>query len=205
MRELSWDDKLATSAQYYADICNFEHSSFVQRGLGENIWTSSFSSYRGAIEFMYSELYDRTCNCSNFFKHCCGHYSQVTRKFWAFLALYSFFRFKLTWDSTTRVGCGFSICKHVLNSPGFRYILVCHYDPPGNYVSWNGNGLEVGATAFEYATDSDPVCSKCRNYGLACHEGLCRWILILNTWKHKMISVESIIGNYTCLEPQDYN
>jgi len=77
MRELGWDENLAMTAQHYADQCTFQHSHFVAQGLGENIWSAGFGNYRNSLQFMFNEVYDKQCNCTNHFKPCCGHYSQV--------------------------------------------------------------------------------------------------------------------------------
>jgi len=114
---LVWSQTLASSAQEYADILAvsgaFEHSGW---GYGENIFASSYSSvYLDAINAWYGEkenynYADNSCIPGEQ----CGHYTQ------------------LIWKSTERFGCG----KAVYQTGTYEgwTVIVCQYDPPGNYI-----------------------------------------------------------------------
>uniref|UniRef100_A0A915HJ96 SCP domain-containing protein n=1 Tax=Romanomermis culicivorax TaxID=13658 RepID=A0A915HJ96_ROMCU len=72
---------------------------------------------------------------------------------------------------TRRIGCGLAECSGLLHlTSGRRYILACHYSPPGNEIYVNAN---YAIPAFEYATAGHPVCSKCPP-GTMCVNKLCR-------------------------------
>ncbi|XP_047307370.1 pathogenesis-related protein 1C-like [Impatiens glandulifera] len=121
---LSWDPTLATFAQYWAsqraDDCNpFVHSL---SNYGENIMWELYNedspthiTQVWAAEEKNFDLELHKCMCQPETSDCmCGHYTQVV------------------WRSTTRIGCGNYTCN---NQKGF--IVVCSYDPPGNYVGEN--------------------------------------------------------------------
>ena len=118
---LVWSDDLAARAQQWAnkvasknmgDAFVLEHS---QSNFGENIAggfvTGDSPEKRiqqgwGEAEKVNFNTATRQC----FGGKTCGHYSQIV------------------WRNTARVGCA------VAANPNGKYILVCNYDPPGNYV-----------------------------------------------------------------------
>ncbi len=114
---LIWNITLAQSAQEYANILaangKFSHS---QWEYGENLYAASFSvSYSDAINSWYSEksAYDYADNsCIDGAQ--CGHYTQ------------------LIWRNTTEFGCGSATYK-VGKYQGWE-VIVCQYNPPGNYI-----------------------------------------------------------------------
>lgn len=77
MRLMRWDENLAVSAQAHASECTFSHSTNRNNVVGENIWASVFDTYRDAVQIWFNEVYDKNCDCTNYYKHCCGHYTQV--------------------------------------------------------------------------------------------------------------------------------
>jgi pathogenesis-related protein 1 len=118
---LCWKATVASTAQGWADGCNFIHNP--GRGfLGENIYACAGSgcatnATMDSITSWASEAadYDYASNtCSGV----CGHYTQIV------------------WRDTTHVGCGVTNCT--TNSPfgGFPNwtMVVCDYEPPGNFI-----------------------------------------------------------------------
>ncbi|KAG2484000.1 hypothetical protein HYH03_017167 [Edaphochlamys debaryana] len=116
---LTWSDDLARSAQKWADECIFQHST--GRTVGENL---SLASERTLTEDLTRgvEMWTGEVCFYNFakpgFDSLTGHFTQVV------------------WKGTRKMGCGYKVCKDGVDgwtkmSAG---ILVCHYDPPGN---WN--------------------------------------------------------------------
>ena len=110
---ITWNESLALSAQSHADKLastdSFEHSDTPN---GENLFASSVPvGYMAAIDSWYKEKRDynldtKSCNLGEV----CGHYTQ------------------LIWQETTEVGCGKA------SSPSLSTIIVCQYNPPGNYM-----------------------------------------------------------------------
>ncbi|XOF33116.1 MAG: CAP domain-containing protein [Candidatus Electrothrix sp. YB6] len=119
---LRWSDKLARSAQKWADRlagnnCTLQHS--ISREYGENLYhagpvTLSDGSAavrkiaaQDVVDFWGSEIthYDYASNSCH---GVCGHYTQVV------------------WKSTTEVGCGAAFCGNK------GQIWVCRYTPAGN-------------------------------------------------------------------------
>lgn len=113
---LAWSPTLAATAQAWADGCVFEHST---NPYGENIYASAgstvtaydvVSSWAGeSVDYVYA---------SNACSGACGHYTQIV------------------WRDTTSLGCAIKHCT--TGSPfGASYptwdLVVCEYDPPGNY------------------------------------------------------------------------
>ncbi len=111
---LQWSDELAGIAEKWArslkkDDCGFYHSDY---GFGENLWkgTTGYYTVGDAIDSWAGEKSDynyRKNKCKA--GAMCGHYTQVV------------------WATTTMVGCAQIECD------GYT-ILVCEYDPPGNWV-----------------------------------------------------------------------
>lgn len=111
---LEWSDELADIAEKWAkalkkDDCGFYHSDY---GFGENLWmgTTGYYSVSDAIDSWASEKEDynyKRNKCKT--GKVCGHYTQ------------------LVWANTKKVGCATIDCD------GYT-ILVCEYDPPGNWV-----------------------------------------------------------------------
>jgi len=114
-----WDDTVAQTAQEYAEYLaksgKFEHDS--GSGYGENLYASSIphDSYISAINSWYSEkkYYDYDTNSCQKGK-VCGHYTQII------------------WKSSTHLGCGKATYKKGNFLGGT--IIVCRYDPPGNFI-----------------------------------------------------------------------
>ena len=113
---LTWSGTLAQAAQTWADGCVFQHSMGMY---GENLYASAGSTPTGpgVTQDWVSEAssYEHaTDSCSGV----CGHYTQVV------------------WRATSMLGCAVKACSQ--NSPFGGYpdwtIVVCEYDPPGNYV-----------------------------------------------------------------------
>lgn len=105
-----WAKKVAKKNGQYAWV--LEHSTTPD--LGENIaggWLDRDNPELlvrqgwGEMEKEYFNPETRQC----YPNQVCGHYTQMV------------------WRNTTKVGCGTGI-----NENG-KYILVCNYDPPGNY------------------------------------------------------------------------
>lgn len=117
---LQWSASAASTAQAWADQCNFRHNPNL-KNLGENIAaaTPNALTTAGVVQGWASEASDYnygTNACAP--GKVCGHYTQ------------------LVWRSTTHVGCATKVCDK--NSPfsGFTrwQLWVCNYSPPGNFV-----------------------------------------------------------------------
>lgn len=140
--KLKWDDGLADLAQAWADQCTFGHG-FTNRcdkngDCGQNIYYGmTFSSDSPApvfdgttvVELWYNEKSHYTYGAGCQPGEVCGHYTQVV------------------WAKTSKVGCAYTQCPkaHVLNDAGEKVvwwsyptiIVVCNYDPPGNWIGEN--------------------------------------------------------------------
>ena len=106
---LSWSEKVAASAQAYADRCSAGHSA---TGYGENLaWASHDLGASGVVQWWYDEEagYDYNRHRSD---SVTGHFTQVV------------------WKGTKEIGCGNA--KGCTN--GWAYVWVCQYNPPGNYI-----------------------------------------------------------------------
>ncbi len=114
---LTWNTSAATTAQTWANNCQFAHNP--NRGnLGENIYAStSQPTAAQAVQSWASEAQFYTLS-TNTCTQVCGHYTQ------------------LVWRNTTSVGCAMSRCT--TNSPFSGsptwYLVVCDYSPPGNFI-----------------------------------------------------------------------
>ncbi|VDP30110.1 unnamed protein product [Soboliphyme baturini] len=76
MMLMTWSRYSASNAQKHADRCLFQHSSD-RYNSGENIWAAPFANFSGAVNLWFNEIFDRHCGCTNAYKACCGHYTQV--------------------------------------------------------------------------------------------------------------------------------
>lgn len=134
--DLVWSDDLAAVAQDWADtITSTQCGSISHRpngDYGENIaatqaFGGSMDPFSGpeAVDFWVAELdcytygtiagsegCDQGC-ISDLNSNGCGHYTQVV------------------WRDTEAVGCGYSSCQ---NGNSLFEVIVCNYDPPGNFV-----------------------------------------------------------------------
>lgn len=112
---LIWSDELAASAQQWADQLaasnRFQHSD---TRYGENLWMGTASAYSQA-KMVQSWGDERQAYVHGVFPNVTtggvvGHYTQII------------------WRRTQKVGCG-------LATGHGNDVLVCQYDPPGN---WRG-------------------------------------------------------------------
>ncbi|KAM3910169.1 uncharacterized protein RB166_021254, partial [Leptodactylus fuscus] len=113
-----WDQTLEELATSYAAKCIWDHNE--ERGFrGENLFIMSGSSLDvelGMADWHHErDYYNFTTNtCQE--GQMCGHYTQMV------------------WAHTQRVGCGEKFCEKL---EGFEepnmYLLVCNYEPPGNF------------------------------------------------------------------------
>ena len=117
---LTWSEPLAADAQSWADHLaktgRFEHSDAgTRKDEGENLWEGTHGG------FTYEEMVASWANEKRYYKggvfqsgggaggQPIGHYTQMV------------------WRNTTKVGCAIA--------SGAEYdVLVCRYDPPGNFI-----------------------------------------------------------------------
>jgi uncharacterized protein YkwD len=117
--ELRWSETLANSSQAYADELaasgEFKHDPN-NNSYGENLAASTADmSFKYATELWNAEKsdYDYSSNsCAAGAK--CGHYTQII------------------WKNTTEVGC--ASATYLAGDYAGGTIVVCRYNPPGNYI-----------------------------------------------------------------------
>ncbi|MCB9751214.1 MAG: hypothetical protein H6713_14655 [Myxococcales bacterium] len=119
---LSWSPALGGVAQQWADYlatennCQLTHRPAAQQQYGENLyWHSATASAVAAAGSWAAEAASYTYQtgaCSGV----CGHYTQMV------------------WADTRYVGCGFARCTGDGAPLSGGEIIVCNYDPRGNYV-----------------------------------------------------------------------
>lgn len=115
VRPLQWSPQIARSAQRWADrlaggSCRLQHSR--GSGYGENL-------YRGSAD--YYEVQDAALAWVREKRLYRG--GPLRRHNWAPSGHYT----QMIWRDTRQLGCGVSEC-------GDMMIVVCHYDPKGNYL-----------------------------------------------------------------------
>ncbi|KAK3765158.1 hypothetical protein RRG08_027797 [Elysia crispata] len=148
MMYMEWDDRLAESAQKWAEVCDFRHSDNRRdlagfKYVGENLYalTHKFDPAE-VVQMWYDEIknYDyKTRKCSGV----CGHYTQVV------------------WATSRALGCGVKYCPLLKRFKAKKgYHVVCHYGPGGNYVGQRPYNL------------GEP-CSKCPMTSGFCIQGMC--------------------------------
>ena len=115
-----WSTEIALSAQSYADSLaksgKWEHDSHANNPYGENLFAASYQvNYLDAINSWYKEkpYYNYTNNSCQSGK-VCGHYTQMI------------------WKDSTELGCG--VAKYERGSRKGWLVIVCRYNPPGNYI-----------------------------------------------------------------------
>jgi pathogenesis-related protein 1 len=117
---LRWSVALAQTAQAHANQCIWQHSG--TPGLGENLYaaapwsaaqTQAATSWAG--ESAYYNHAANTCAAGRQ----CGHYTQMV------------------WRTSSQLGCGIRNCSSGSpfgpNAPNWT-LVVCNYNPPGNYI-----------------------------------------------------------------------
>jgi len=114
---LKWSDEVARSAQKWADKLaannSFEHSD--GSPYGENLWQGTANSYS------QTQMVDGWGDEKKDFVF--GVFPNVSKTGnWADVGHYT----QIIWRDTTEVGCG-------LATGGGNDVLVCQYNPPGNY------------------------------------------------------------------------
>lgn len=118
---LRWNTALAQEAQtwanYLAQTDRFEHAGNDKNPYhGENLWKGS----RGA--YGYAQMAQGWADEKRYFKF--GTFPNIsTSGNWADAGHYT----QMIWQGTTEIGCA-------IGSNGSWDILVCRYNPPGNYV-----------------------------------------------------------------------
>lgn len=116
---LIWSDTLSSHAQDWADHLaatggTLQHSQ--EAGEGENLWQGT------ADRFSYTDMVDSWGDEKQYFRP--GAFPAVSSTGnWPDVGHYT----QLIWGNTTEVGCGVA----TVNSSD---ILVCRYNPPGNYL-----------------------------------------------------------------------
>ncbi|CAF4077497.1 unnamed protein product, partial [Rotaria sordida] len=116
-KSLQLNNNLNKIAQDYADYLaatnGFQHSN---NGYGENLYTFSSSATLGmlhgnkATDAWYDEIEDYDFSRPGF-SGATGHFTQIV------------------WKGSTQLGVGIAF-----GNGGRRAIVVCNYDPPGNYM-----------------------------------------------------------------------
>lgn len=124
MREMVWDEGLATVAQSWADQCTVAHDHARGDGrfpVGQNLaatWTTRSSvspspDFQRQITGWYNEVHSFSYYSTGFTAGT-GHYSQ------------------LVWGDSHLVGCGYAF--YYDRSKGYTKLYVCNYGPGGNVI-----------------------------------------------------------------------
>ncbi|SJL05989.1 uncharacterized protein ARMOST_09325 [Armillaria ostoyae] len=104
---LTWSDEVASTAQAYADQCNFEHSG---TSYGENLAEASGDpDIAAAVQLWASEASEYDASNPTY-----SHFTQMV------------------WKSTTELGCGYAKCSNIYADYGGGVLYVCNYNPAGN-------------------------------------------------------------------------
>jgi len=153
MRQLVWDEELATSAQRWADQCTNSHDYAKQTldgvYVGQNLymtWGPSEKNRKeldddsvGTIQNWFDEVEDFKRENINPFKDIpspvTGHYTQVV------------------WANTAKVGCGNVYFRDEEAQPNFPFhnYIVCNYGPGGNFID---GSMYIEGTACESCPSS---------------------------------------------------
>ena len=138
MVKLTWDQKIADTAQVWANNCKFKHDS---SSYGENLFVAFSSADNidnieklvSGVNRWYMEHTDYVYD-GNKCNKVCGHYTQNV------------------WANTKTVGCAYASKCGIIPKYPYDVLLVCRYGPPGNYV---------GQLPYEKATSTSEIASNC--------------------------------------------
>ncbi|ORX75262.1 PR-1-like protein [Anaeromyces robustus] len=121
MQTLSWDDKMAASAQEYANECKgMVHSGAGPENLAANTWgnlTSIFYQWMREKQAFDESGYRAKFLDTSYNGKVVGHYSQIV------------------WATNTKLGCGYTICPNL----SIDHLLVCRY-ATGNIIGYEVYG-----------------------------------------------------------------
>ncbi|XP_064630941.1 GLIPR1-like protein 1 [Lineus longissimus] len=139
MKRMKYDDSLASWAQKWTDRCEWTHghvdgeSEAMGTYVGQNMWMSTGTNParvgKKAVTAWFNEkknydLSNDKCDPGTM----CGHYTQIV------------------WSKTTKVGCGYKLCRcetgkkgdfaclKESSKPYSWMFVVCDYSPGGNYA-----------------------------------------------------------------------
>jgi pathogenesis-related protein 1 len=110
---VSWSDQVATTSQEWANHlrdtmnCGLQHADGT--GYGENLAGGSDVGAQRAVDMWAREKANYVYSPEYVFENDTGHYTQIV------------------WRDSIRIGCASASC-------GDSSVVVCRYDPPGNYV-----------------------------------------------------------------------
>uniref|UniRef100_T1IJJ5 Cysteine-rich venom protein n=1 Tax=Strigamia maritima TaxID=126957 RepID=T1IJJ5_STRMM len=160
MKQLMWDDELATIAQRWADQCTFNHDDNrrTQRyhDVGQNSYISASPSSDGkigkalaeAVNGWYNEVTNPGFDSENIdpyqFNSGTGHYTQML------------------WAETATVGCGYSFYT---KNGNYIKLIICNYGPGGNMI--DGSMYKPG-----------DQCSICTNGCSEEYDALCKLFVL---------------------------
>jgi uncharacterized protein YkwD len=135
---LAWNSRLADSARKWAQTLakngSFEHAP--QNAEGENLWSGTKGKYNP------EEMVGLWIEEKQFFKP--GIFPQVsTSGNWSDVGHYT----QLIWYNTTQIGCAVAQSTQ-------EDILVCRYDPPGNWIGKNPLAALISKTSAAKAEKS---------------------------------------------------
>jgi hypothetical protein len=110
---VSWSDEVATTSQEWANHlrdtmdCGLQHAQGT--GYGENLAAGSNVGAERAVDMWANEKSNYVYSPEYEFESNTGHYTQIV------------------WRKSIRIGCASASC-------GRSSVVVCRYDPPGNYI-----------------------------------------------------------------------
>ena len=110
---MAWSDEVAQTAQAWANHlkstkgCGLEHADGT--GYGENLAAGTNVDAARAVEMWANEVKNFSYSPKYTFETDTGHYTQIV------------------WRGTERIGCASAACER-------SKVVVCRYDPPGNYI-----------------------------------------------------------------------
>ena len=126
---LKWSDKLAATAQAWANNCKLVHGG--SDGAGQNLGQGQ-PDVTSLINRFYSEVDNYTDSNPEFAEET-GHFTQVV------------------WKDTKEVACAVQ-----MSCPGGP-LWVCHYFPPGNVIGQFAQQVTKGDTTYAPPTGNAPV------------------------------------------------
>ncbi|CAH1407370.1 unnamed protein product [Nezara viridula] len=118
---LKWDEELAKVAQDYANKCTMTHNLERPKATGENLaWFATSQNKRCDVKDLIKMWYDEINNYKpdvSITYLLTGHFTQMI------------------WADTKYIGCGVVFYEDGTSSKTpYQTMLVCNYQPPGNYV-----------------------------------------------------------------------